>query len=225
MILHLASLVLLLVVLAGLAVRRLYRLCYTFPAYLAAVWLGDFLILMWPAHFYQWSFWLLKETLYAVLKLAVALEIMALAYQAFPHARAAARLLVLGVLGALLVLLLMAPVPANAELSTIARELLRRVANGSALVSCGVWGLVLWYRLPMHPLHRAMLSGLVAYLVVFASAITVTLALGWDLRGLANAAEATAWALLLLYWSWAVWRRQPTSSDFIRGLQPWRDRV
>lgn len=225
LILHVASLLLLLVVLAGLVRRRLYRLCYSFPAYLAAVWLGDFLILMSPARFYTWTFWIIKESLYAALKLAVALEIVGLAYQAFPHARSKVRVLVLGVLVVLLALLLMMPLPVANDIAGIAREQLSRVANGTAFVYCAVWGLVLWYRLPLHPLHRAIISGLVAYMVVFATAATVTLAVARDIRAATNAVEATAWALLLLYWSWVVWRKQPSSSDFIRGLQPWRDRV
>src|SRR5262245_4838320 len=96
------SLALLAALLAGLFARRLYRVCYSFPAWLAAVLVGDLLVFLWPARFYTWAFWMAKETAYAALKLAIAVEITALAFQAFPSARATVRRVLLGVLLALL---------------------------------------------------------------------------------------------------------------------------
>ena len=69
------SLALLATVLAGLFVRRLYRVCYSFPAWLAAVLAGDLLMFVWPARFYTWAFWMAKETAYAALKIAIAVPV------------------------------------------------------------------------------------------------------------------------------------------------------
>ena len=217
-----ASLALLVALLAGLFVRRLYRVCYSFPAWLLAVLAGDVLMLFWPERFYTWSFWMAKETAYAALKIAIAGEITVLAFQAFPSAGATVRRVVLGVLLALLAFVLIG-VRYDVALQDLARELQRRVANGVALVFCAAWAVVLYYRLPLHRLHRAILRGLVPYLLVFAAASTLTLVFGWDVRPAVNAAEAACWNLMLAYWCWEVWRRPPGhDSAFMRHLQPWR---
>lgn len=220
----LTSLTLLLVVLAGVLFRRLYRICYTFPAYLLAVWLGDLAMFLWPARLYVWTFWTAKETLYAVLKLALALEITALAYAAFPGARATARRMILLVLTAVLGLLTVG-VPYGGEFHALASELQRRLAQGTALVFCATWAMVLWYHLPLHRLHRAIIRGLVPYMLVFALVNSLLLSLGWQVRQAVNVADGLAYALLLLYWSWEVWRRPPAEPPFLRTLQPWRARV
>jgi hypothetical protein len=85
---------------------------------------------------------------------------------------------------------------------------------------------VLWYRLPLHRLHRAILRGLVPYLLIFSAANTLTLVFGWHVREEVNLADGAAWNLMLAYWCWEVWRRPPGGdSDFMRRLQPWRARI
>jgi hypothetical protein len=211
-------------VLAGLRVRRLYRLSYGFTAYLLAVAVSETLIFVWPGRFFTWSFWLTKETVYGLCKLVLALELTFLAYQAFPSAHHTARRVILAVLVLVLALLVIG-IPHGADLPTLARELLRRLAEGTALVFAAAWGLVLWYRLPLHRLHRAIMRGLVPYLLLFAAARSITLALGWDVRQTVNLADAAAYVVLLAYWAWEVWRRGPPEPAFLRSLQPWRARV
>jgi hypothetical protein len=215
------SFVLVAALLAGLFTRRLYRVCHAFPAWLAAVLAGDVLMFFRPERFYTWGFWIAKETAYAVLKLAIAVEITALAFQAFPSARATVRRVMLAVLVVLLAFVVVG-VRYDVALEDLAREQQRRLANGVALVFCATWAIVLYYRLPLHRLHRAILRGLVPYLLVFAAASTFTLVLGWDRRPV-NAAETACWALMLAYWGWEVWRPPARGeSEFMRRLQPWR---
>jgi hypothetical protein len=218
------SVTLLTIVLAGLFRRRLYRFCYTFPAYLLAVWLGDVLQLVAPEIFYVWWFYATKEPLYAVLKLVVALEITALAYQAFPAAHAAARRAILAVLVALLPLLTIG-VPYGPDFPTLVREFQKRLTFGTILVFCATWALVLWYHLPLHRLHRAIIRGLVPYMLVFAAANELTLTFGWNIRDAVNTADALAWNLMLAYWAWEVWRTPPAEPPFLQKLQRWRGRT
>ena len=218
------SVTLLTIVLAGLFRRRLYRFCYTFPVYLLAVWAGDLLQMVATDVFYVFWFYQAKETLYVVLKLAVALEITALAYQAFPAAHAAARRAILGVLVALLLLLTIG-VPYGPDFPTLVLELTKRLTFGAILVFCATWTLVLWYHLPLHRLHRAIIRGLVPYMLVFAAVNELTLRFGWDIRAVVNVADALAWNLMLSYWAWEVWRTAPAEPAFLRTLQTWRGRA
>jgi hypothetical protein len=219
------SLVLLALLLASLFQRRLYRLCYGFAAWLLAVFAGDGLMFCCPDRFYNWGFWVVKETAYAVLKLAMAAEITALSFEAFPSARATARRVIMAMLAGLLAFVVIG-VDYRAGLDQLARDLHRRTANGVALVYCATWAVILWYRLPLHWLHRAILRGLVPYLLVFAAANTLTLELGWQVRDEVNLADGAAWCLVVAYWCREVWRGRPGGdTPFMRQIQPWRDRM
>jgi hypothetical protein len=215
---------LLAVILAGLVHRRLFRLCYAFAAYVGLVLAAETLIFLWPDRFWVWPFFTAKETTYGGLKLAILLEITALTYQVFPSARAAVRRLLLGVM--LLILgLLTIGIPAGADFADLVRELLRRLAQGTAMAYLATWSLLLWYRLPLHHLHRAILRGLVPYLTLYAASRTIMLSDWNERRVLVNVVEMVAYALVLAYWAWEVWRKPPPAPDFMRTLQPWRDRL
>jgi len=214
-------------ILAGLVRRRLYRLCYSFPTYLLTVWIGELLIFAWPERFYHWTFWQIKETAYAVLKLATALELGSLAFKAFPGARRRAMGLALLVLLATLGTLVLEPVKST-DVESLALELQPRLANGTALLFASVWALVFWYHIPLHRLHRAILRGIVPYLLIFTTGMRLLASLGRDIQHAAAGADSIAYVALLAYWAWEAWRKEPedtASSPVLRRLQPWRDRL
>lgn len=225
-------LVLLAVILVGLFQRRLFRLCYSFAVYVGTV-LGTevFLAVMkalfgklaWHA-FFAWYAYPVKETAYGALKLTILLEITALTYQAFPTARAAVRALLLGVMLVILCFLTIG-IPLRTDFYDLVRDRLLRLAQGTALGYFATWALVLWYRLPLHRWHRAILRGLVPYLLVFAAARNLTLVFGWDVRVAVNVGDMVVYALVLCYWAWEIWRTAPPEPDFLRTLQPWRARL
>src|SRR5262245_12936153 len=204
-----ASIALICATLAGLWSRRFYRLCYAFTAYLAAVALGEALILLWPDRFYSWAFWQGKETLYGLLKLAIVLELGSLTFQVFPGARAKARWLALFALLATLATMLSIPPDSHQELTWLAAlavEVHSRLANGTVLLLALTWILVFWYHVPLHRLHRAILRGLGLYLVVLAMLLRLVANLGADSRDLASHVSGFAYVALLGYWTWEVWR-------------------
>ncbi len=99
------GLILICAILAGLVARRRAASCWSFVAYLAAVAVSDLLIAVWPERFFRKDFWILKESVHNLLKLAVALELMVRIFQPFPSAYAVARrgvVLVIAGLGALI---------------------------------------------------------------------------------------------------------------------------
>ena len=219
-----AAIVLLAITLIGLLAGRSYRASYFFAAYLAAVLLGDSLTYFWPQRFYVWSFWMARETVYAALKLGIAVEIARLASQSFPGAAATMRRTLLGVL-AVGFALIVGALDANPGIEALATEVQPRLSQTTAFAFVAVWALALWYHLPLHAVHKLILRGLVPYLVVFTLARGLIMSLGLKVWAGANAADAISYVLVLCYWAWKTWTTRETDSAFIRELQPWRSRL
>jgi hypothetical protein len=216
------------VLLLGLHRRSLLRLCYSLPIYLVSVWLGDLVLLAWPERFRNWDFYVAKETLYGGLKLAIAVELASLAFGRFPGAAATARrALLLGLLLTAATLALGPPITIPG-LYGVALALQPRLANGTVLLLLIVWILVLWYHVPVHRLHRAIVRGLVPYLLLFGNGVTLQmLGRGWDVWRLVSILSASAYVALLIYWTWEAWRRveEPKPSDAVDPLLAWRARL
>jgi hypothetical protein len=212
--------------LVGLVWRRLHRVCRTFPVYVGAVFAGDVLALAWPERFHNWTFWTFKEAAYGIFKLGIALELTSLTFRAFPGARAAARrALALGT-GLLVTGLLALDLAEADDWAKLFMEIHPRLANGTALLFACVWALVLWYNLPVHPFHRALLRGFVPYLLVFTVAYRLLATWGWDFRYQMSLASAGSYLLMLVYWTVVAWRPQappPADPALVQRLQPWRD--
>jgi hypothetical protein len=210
------------VILAGVLRRRLYRVCHTFPVYVAAVLVADVLVAV-DRDRYTWGFWMVKETSYAVLLFVLALELTRLVFQAFPGALATASRVLL--VSLVLILLAVLSIPPGIENPPVAQP---RVMNGTALLFAAVWGLILWYHLPVHPFHLAIVQGIVPYLLV--STVLLRLLAMWGIENSEwmGLADSVACVLMLAYWAWAVWRpaaSPPADSALVRRVQPWRDRL
>ncbi len=201
-----------LVVVGGIVVRRRVGVCRTFLPYLGVIALADLLILVWPEQFYRQWFWFGKELLIHLLRFALALELTYRTFRAFPTARATARGVLLAVL--LLTLGIVFIGSGNLEvpdgtpaLGPLISRVQPRVLNGSIWLLTAIAGLVLWYRLPVHPLHKAILVGLVPYLLVFSVSMSLIESHGWDVRRSVNYLYTLAFLLVLVYWAFATWRR------------------
>jgi hypothetical protein len=199
-------------VLSGLVVRRRVRVCYSFVLYIGANLVADLLMVLWPDQFNRQWFWLGKELLIHLLRFALALELTYWTFRAFPSARATVR----GVLLLVLLVTMAIVVPATADLTpqegapTLGPLISRvqpRVLNGVNWLFIGVAALILWYRLPVHPLHKAILIGYVPYLLVFTVSLNIIESQGWAARELVNPIHTMAFVLLLGYWAVAAWRK------------------
>lgn len=213
-------------ILLGVWRRRLYRVCHSFPVYVAAVLAGDVLVHGWRDIFYTWDFFMLKETIYAVVLFVLSLELSRLVFQAFPGALIAARRLLL--VAMVLILLAVLSAYPDAGKIPIAQQIQPRVMNGTALLFAAVWGLILWYHLPVHPFHLAIVQGLVPYLLVSTVLLRLLAMWGIENRAWMGLADSVAYVLMLVYWAWAVWRPEaapPADPSLIRRVQPWRDRL
>jgi hypothetical protein len=210
--------------LLGLFRQGLWRCARAFSAYLAAIMLVTLAIRAWPGTFHSPEFYVLKECLYGLLKLAMAVEIAVLTSQAFPGAHLRARRwLAFGTLA--LTLALAAGLRHGTGATDLTENVLPRLANGTALLLAGVWGLILWFHLPVHPVHRAILRGLVPYLLVFTVLLSVLRAFRWQILEPVSALNNLCYMILLVYWCWVVWARPqdpPVDPALVRQLQPWR---
>ena len=212
--------------LAGLLRRGLQRLARAFAVYVLAVMVFTVLITAWPGRFYQLDFYVFKECVYSLLILAITAELGYLIFQPFPGARVRARWsLTVGLLG---LTAWLATVPlAGASASLMAQEVLPRLSNGTALLLAGLWALVLWFNIPLHPLHQAILRGLVPYLLVFTVLLSVLRAVGWDVRPVVSVLDSVAYLVVSIYWAWVAWTaplRPDADADVVRVIQPWLER-
>ena len=218
------GLVLIAVVLGGVYRNRLSRICRWFPAYLLAVLVAELAIMLWSKQLFNWEFYVTKEAVYGVLKLILAIDLGATMFAAFPGAAATARhasLLALSCICAVLV----AAHPAGARLDDLAVELQPRLANGTAFLLLTLWGLAIFYHVPTHRFHRAILAGLSAYLLLATVIVGYFVLPHSPIHELASLANSFGYLVLLAYWIWEAWRPEPPapgSPDVMRRLQPWR---
>jgi hypothetical protein len=216
-------------ILAGVWRRGLWRLCRTFVIYAATVGGVGALVALWPGIFYNWHFWQAKELIFSILSFTVALEIAGLAFQAFPGARARARQLSALILIVTLAVIAFTPVDhqtAPGDQAALYVELQPRLSHGTVMLLAAVWALVLWYVVPLHRWHRAILRGLLPYMLVFTVAVRLLVSWGWHARAWLGYADSVAYLAVLSYWTWEAWRNDDDQDppDILSRLQPWRHR-
>ncbi len=214
-------------ILAGLFLRRRYRVCPSFVVYLLVILAGDLLIILGPRNldakswlfsllgatgFYSRRFWLIQQLAINLARFAVALELAYRTFRSFPGARATAR----GVLLVLVAVTLVSVVAVTPQISAIDPDdrvnqmigrLQPRILNGTVWLLTGMGALILWYRLPVDRFHKAILTGLVPYLLVFTIGLNAVDSYGWSdsARRAVNYVSNSAYLLLLVYWIRAAW--------------------
>jgi hypothetical protein len=222
---------LLFAILVGLCVRGRLRLGYSFPAYVLAVLVLSSLIGLRPERFRTWSFYWGKESVYSVLKVAVALELTVRVFQAFPAAQRAAKGALL-VVSAITVAAVWAasPDPAlsrggQAQWADLVLALYPRITNGTAWLFGALFAVILYYRLPLHPLHKAIAFGFMAYLLLLTLALDQLKRTEFGALRLMSYVSSLGYALVAGYWAWVAWRPDdppPVASEVVERLQPWR---
>lgn len=199
----------LLVTFVGLFVRGRQRVCLSFTVYIAVVFLPQFLYTTWPNRFYNGEFWMLTEVTHCILKFAIVLEVAFLVLRRFPGASQTGRWAGLFVVWAIFFAIVALPVE-NPDYYSLAGKLLPRILNGTIWLFVALASVILWYRLPLHPLHKAIVLGFVPYLLVFSVAMTVLDTFGWEHRLPTAYFHTVAYLTLVTYWAWAAWRPDPT---------------
>jgi hypothetical protein len=200
------------VVLAGIFARRRYRVWFFFPLFLAVSLLCTVMMLFWPRQFYTTDFWQGKENALNLLRFAMALELAYRTFRAFPGALATLRWVLLLVLAATLFAVIAVSGGAT-DFRSFMADLQPRVLNGSIWLFTAIAALILWYRLPVHPFHKAILLTYVPFLLVFTvsmnawTELAAWTAAGWPRAWFVTHSYQVAYLALMIYWSYAAWRR------------------
>lgn len=197
-------------VLLGLFVRSRVALTRAFTAYLASVLWSLILPVAYSASLQARAHFLVAEGIQGLMRVAVALELTVHTFRAFPVARTQSLRLVWLVLvitaGAVAL-----PV-ATLDYHTVVDHALPRLLYGTAALFAGLGAIVLWYRLPVAPIHKAILMGFVPFLLIFSVALHSLREFEWVHVDVANYAHMLAYTALLGYWAYAAWRRDPVGS-------------
>ena len=198
--------VVLVAALVGLYVRGRSGRSLAIVAYLWAALLGNSLTTFWPDVFFNYEFWMRRQALFDVLKLLVGVEIALRAFRVFPGARATwERLLAASVVVA----------------TTLGFWFLPRdppygvmFAHQPQIIAATVWLftvtslVIVHYRIPVDPWHRAILLAFVPYLLVSTTAVTVMKSLGASIHPAMGFLDSVAYLVLIAYWVQAAWRRE-----------------
>ena len=198
--------VVLVAALVGLYARGRSGRCHAMVAYLWAALLSNSLTTFWPDIFFNYGFWVRRQALFDVLKLLIGVEIALRAFRVFPGARATwERLLAASVVVATTLGFWFLPpdVPHGVLF-----------AQQPQIIAATVWLftvtslVIVHYRIPVDPWHRAILLAFVPYLLVFTTAITVMKNLGASIHPAMGFLDSAAYLVLIAYWAQTAWRRE-----------------
>ena len=205
-----ATLALLFGLLLGLVIRGRCATCRFFTAYVAYVLVWGTLIMAWPSVFYTSSAWAIGQIAESLLLLGVGIELGYRVLKVFPGARRSAGMLLLIVSVSVAMTVLTAPAPlihpgSPGSWVLLAYQVFPRLSTGVAWLLTAIGALILWYRLPLEHLEKAVLLGLIPYLLVFTIALNLGTSFGLRFGQHADYAHTTAYLGLVGYWTHVVW--------------------
>jgi hypothetical protein len=206
------------------------RVCWSFLAYLVALFLGNQLTVHWSATFYTPWFWMVKDAVYVTLLALVPLEIALLTFSGLPRARRRALFAMVSILAVSLWIWLF-PVdelgyPYLAAIGVLAP---RRYAMALWLF-LAVITVAFWSRAPLHPFHRSLLVsftlfvGTETWLLGSVGLLAASRPAYVGTYAVFQALDPLACAVTAGFWCWAAWRPEPSRalSPVVAGrLQPW----
>ena len=193
---------------ATLLWRGHYRRLPLFTMYIGGVRVFTVVYMLHPTY----DTYMLLQVVSASLRFGVALELTYRIFGAFPAAKVTARR-VLFVLLVATAVIAVASVPPNSSDTRIYSAVVPRMASAAIWMLTALAVLVLWYRLPLAPLPRAILMWFAPYLLLF----TIGMSLLFDpalqhLRVWVGYLDPLAFFILTNYWLRVAWRTAPESA-------------
>jgi hypothetical protein len=213
--------------LAGVLTRGRLHYCRSFVLYLAAVFTGDLLTMSWPGVFYTQKAYITFQLVYSGLKMGIAAELVATVFAAFPGAKTRARRALF--LTLIVTASMMVGMPKTLNPVILFMEWMPRLMSGTIWLMTGIAILVVYYRIPLDPFHKAILTGCVVYHLICVSLYDLLHRNGSAFVPYFDAMQAPAYLMLLAYWANATWRRdtvpEAVSPGLVQALHPWRAKV
>jgi hypothetical protein len=197
------------ITLAGVLGRRRAAYCWSFAFYLAAVLVCDIPILGWWERFYTHSFWIIRQAVFDLAKLAVAVELAWRAFRPFPGARPVAGTFVMALLAVTTTVLLMVPSRHPYAYAASVLDWHPRILTATIWLMTGTALLIVWYRIPITGFQKALLVGFVPYLVIFTTLLNLLGRRGWTFVSTMHALDGSAYLLVVSWWAWHAWRHLP----------------
>jgi hypothetical protein len=195
--------------------------CYSLIPYLLAQLAVNVSATAWPALSLNWDVWLAKEILYSLLRLSILAELGLLIFRTLPRARTRVHILL-----SLTALFLAVTLPLPYDSVTpypIARDIISRFHYVTAWGLIALLGLAVWYHLPLHAFHKALLHGQLWLMLVHIGILFAAPRIG---TLVASHIYHVVQLVILAVWIRVAWLRDPKwDTDelaVIRYLQPWR---
>jgi hypothetical protein len=197
-----------LVVLFGvLILRRHYQRMPLFTIYVGGVTISNTIYALHST----WETWMLHQVVTAALRFGVALELTRCIFGAFPAAAVTARRVMLVILVFTAVTAITVPTPGPAY-TRMHAESIPRMASAAIWILTALAALVLWYRLPLAPLPRAILMGYAPYLLVFTIGMSLLFDARQRIRVWVGYVDPLAFFVLVNYWLRVAWRTAAESA-------------
>lgn len=194
-------------ILVGLLVRRRAHLCWSFVAYLVTILIGNSMVSFWPERFYKAWFYILKESVYNIMMLCVAAELTYRVFRAFPGAVARARMVLAPSLA--IVAIGIISVPIGSDYVDIVTRYHPQIQTGVIWLFSATAVLAVWYNIPLHGLHRALLLGFTSNLIIFATLGNILRSFGFmRLREAINFVDVYAYLVLVAWWAFTAWKSE-----------------
>lgn len=191
-----------------LILRRHYQRMPLFTIYVGGVTLSNAIYAFHPT----WETWMLHQVVTAALRFGLALELTRCIFGAFPAAAVTARRVMLVIL-VFTAVTAVTTAPPDAIYTRMHAESIPRMASAAIWMLTALAGLVLWYRLPLAPLPRAILMGYAPYLLVFTIGMSLLFnAAAPQVRVLVGYVDPLAFFVLVHYWVRVAWRTAPESA-------------
>jgi len=195
----------LILIIVGLIMRKRAHLCWSFLCLLVVGLVGNTLISFWPEHFQTRPFYIMKSTVYNILKLCVAAELTYRVFHSFPGALARARLVLAPLMAVVTIGVI--SVPTGTDYHDIVTRYNPQVQTGVIWLLSATAVLAVWFNIPLHFFHRAILLGFSSYLIIFATLLNVLRSFGYDrMMDTISFIDMYAYLALVTWWAFTAWR-------------------
>jgi type IV secretory pathway TraG/TraD family ATPase VirD4 len=99
-------------------------------------------------------------------------------------------------------------VPTGTDYHDIVTRYNPQVQTGVIWLLSATAVLTVWFNIPLHFFHRAILLGFSSYLIVFATLLNVLRSFGFDkMIDTINVIDAYAYLALVTWWAFNAWRK------------------